>query len=259
MKRYSYFSSFIIVTVAGYCLSSCSSSKEEDPLVVSPASISMHYEDTKQLKADGATSWYSNDEFVAKVNSSGLVTGNHVGETEIVVSDGSRSAICKVTITPEYYLYDDPILQWGTSMSSIKSLETHKRANSTSDNVLVYDYSFGSKSCLMGYTFKNGALQGVMAMLNVSMYADVAYYLLERFQPVAAGDNYDYVLIDAMEKDKCKTIVYLSTQKIDNSIVLTVLYADPSIVSSTRTIKEYGPEIEVMQKEMIRFFERNSQ
>lgn len=231
---------------------SCSGDSEE-PLVVTPKSLSMHFEDTQQLNADGATSWISNDEFVAKVNSSGLVTGNHVGKTEIVVSDGNRTTTCDVTITPEYYLYDDPILEWGTSKSIIESSEKHEKATSSSADVLTYNYSFGTNACAMGYSFENGKLKSVMAMMAYSLYLKTGYYLLERYQPIASGNDYDYLLVDALKPEKCKNAIYFRSYTSGKNTYTTVMYMDYSSLSSskTRSSQVYNEEFEKMQEELV--------
>ena len=54
--------------VMGTVLTSCGDDKEDDSpttLSVTPGSISLYYEDTQQLSAAGATSWSSENEFIA--------------------------------------------------------------------------------------------------------------------------------------------------------------------------------------------------
>lgn len=250
MKNFFRFTGLIVLTITNFWFLSCSKDSDEEPLTVTPSSVSMHYEDTQQLKAEGATKWLSSDEFVAKVNSSGLITANHVGTTEIVASDGNRTANCKVTVTPEYYLYDDPILEWGVSMANIESAEKHKKVGSSSSTMLSYDYSFDSNACAMGYTFENGKLKNVLAMFSYSLYLRAGYYLLERYQPITAGDDYDYILVDALKAEKCKTVVYFTTYKSGTTTYVTILYSDYSSFnnSSTRSVTDYNPEIYKMQK-----------
>lgn len=253
MKKASSFTGFIMLTIASFWLQSCSKDDSEEPLIVTPASISMHYEDTQQLSAEGATSWLSNDEFVAKVNSSGLITANHVGTTEIIVSNGKKNATCSVTVTPEYYLYDDPILNWGASKAEIESAEKHKKVSSSNSDMLTFDYSFGSNACVMGYSFENGKLKNIMAMFDYSLYLRAGYYLLERYQPIAAGNDYDYVLIDALKKEKCKTIVYFAAYKSGKTTYTTIMYSDYSSIksASTRSVAEYNPEMNKMQETLV--------
>ncbi|SEF97184.1 Ig-like domain (group 2) [Xylanibacter ruminicola] len=256
MKKTFRFTGFILISIVSCSFLSCSSDSDENPLIVTPASISMHYEDTQQLQAEGATSWLSSDEFVAKVSSTGLVTANHVGKTEIIVSNGKKNTTCEVTVTPEYNLYDDPILQWGASMSTIQSLETHKKLSSSSSDVISYDYSFGNNPCAMGYSFENGKLKAVMAMLDYSLYLKTGYYLLERYQPAAETDDYDFLFVDALSKDKCKTAVYFTTQKSGRNTYTVIMYMDFSkLSSSTRSVIGYNSEMMKMLQEVARILE----
>lgn len=232
-----------------FAVCSCSGD-DESPLVVTPASVSMHYDETQQLSAEGATSWLTNDEFVAKVDSKGLVTARHIGNTQIVVSDGKRTATCEVTVTPEYSLYDDPILDWGASKSSIQSKEKHEKGTSSDSNILVYNYTFGNNVCVMGYTFENGKLKSVTAMMDNSLYLRTGYYLIERFQPVAATKDYDYVFVDAMETNKVKTIVYFALYKSGSKTYTTVIYGDYAAYSS-KTRSANDEDVQKQMSEMV--------
>ena len=70
MKKYFRFVGLVMMAVMSYGITACGSDDDDNSggLSVSPNSVSMHFEDTKQLKADGATSWSSEDEFVATVD-----------------------------------------------------------------------------------------------------------------------------------------------------------------------------------------------
>lgn len=231
MKKTFRFLGFMLVSAMSYGLISCGGDGDEDPVItVTPASISMHYEDTQQLSANGATSFTSNDEFVAKVDQKGLVTGGHVGTTQIIASNGKKTAICEVTITPEYNLYDTPILEWGASKSTILSKETHETKDS-GDKTLGSNYSKGSTSCLVMYVFENDKLSAVMATLDESMYLSTGYYLLERYQPIGESEGM-FVFLDALSKDKATTMIGYEQTKISGYNVVSVMYM-PSLKSSS--------------------------
>jgi hypothetical protein len=217
------FIGFVLKTIFSFGLVSCGSDGDDDPgISITPSSVSMHYDDTKQLSAQGATSWSSNDEFVAKVDQSGLVTGGHVGTTQIIASNGKKTSICDVTITPQYFLYDTPLLDWGISMTSVKSQETHELL-STKENNLMYNYTKGEIACLLTYNFENDKLRGIVVILNYSYYVDAGYYLLERYQPVAESEGM-YVFLDALTKDKANTTIGLETTTISGSKVVSIIY-----------------------------------
>ena len=238
MKKTFRFVGLLLVAFVSFGITSCGSDDDEPSISVTPTSIIMHYDDTQQLKAEGstATSWTVGDDYIASVDQTGLVKGLHIGSTQVKVSDGKTSAYCDVTITPEYNLYEEPIMSWGTSKSSIVASETHKSLNASSSDYFMYDYSQGSTACIMVYGFKNNKLESAMAILNKSLFVTAGLFLLERYQPVYIGNDNEYLFMDAMTDSKAKTIVLLSFQKLDGSNVTTVLYSDKSKVSSTRTM-----------------------
>lgn len=127
MKKVLYLIILPVIGMVCCAITACSSDDDEGSgIVVSPSSISLHYEETQQLKADGATSWLSEDEFVASVDQSGLVKGGHVGTTKIIATNGSKKSACEVTITPKYYLFDEPLLRWGLPCQAFKQLKLMK-------------------------------------------------------------------------------------------------------------------------------------
>ena len=226
MKKTFRFLGLMLISVMSYGLTSCGSDDDDAGISITPSSVSMHYEDTKQLSAQGATSWSSNDDFVAKVDQTGLVTGGHVGTTQITASNGKKTAICEVTITPEYNLYDTPILEWGASENSIKSKETHEFLSSSGD-YLYYDYTKGKSSCFLAYNFENGKLKGILVVLDYSYYADAGYYLLERYQPVGESEGM-YLFIDALTQSKATTAIGFETSTMSGSKVVSIIYLSAS-------------------------------
>ena len=229
----------MLMAVTSFGFMSCGGDDDEPVISVSPTSVVMHYDESQQLKAEGtiATSWTVNDDYIASVDQTGLVKGRHIGSTQVKVSDGKTSAYCDVTISPKYTLVDDPIMNWNVSKSTIESSERHKFLSESGD-YLMYDYSVGSRACIMMYGFKNNMLKSAMAVLNSSLFVTAGYYLLERYQPIYIGDENEFMYMDAMTDAKAKTLVLLSFQKLDGSTVTSILYADKNSLSSTRGIKD---------------------
>lgn len=192
----------------------------------------MHYEDTQQLTAEGATQWTTENDFVATVNQNGLVTGGHVGTTRIIAHSGKESASATITITPKYTLYDTPLLDFGVSKSVIKSKETHT-LDSETDKYLYYTYTKNGHTCIVSYSFTDGNLSMVLVMLNQSDYAQTGFYLLERYQPVYAQDGV-YGFINSMTAEKADLLVYFSTYTSGRTTVTTVGYSPYTNESSVK-------------------------
>ena len=111
----------------------------------------------------------------------------------------------------------------------------------------------------MGYIFENGKLNSVLAMMDNSLFLRAGYYLIERFQPAAIGDNNDYYFIDAMEIAKCKTVVYFTTYKSGKETLTTIMYKDASQLNaaSSRSMLKSDKESTNIQEEMIKILKRS--
>ena len=228
MKTNSSYLVFFMALVAS--LVSCSKDNNDDnesvnkDLSLTPSSISLYYEDTYQLTGNNVTKWETQDEFVAMVDSKGLVTGGHVGTTQIIASNGGQSATCQVTITPKYFLYDTPILEWGASMSTIQSKENHKKSSGTS-TMLAYDYSKNNISCALTYNFTNGKLSRIDIYMALSQYLTVSKYLMERYCPLSVEGQGDLVMYaDGYTKGKMTTVIGLQTTKVSGTQLTYISY-----------------------------------
>lgn len=226
MKKAS-FCGIILMCVMGAVLASCGDDKSDDSpttLSVNPSSVNLYYEGTQQLSASGATSWSSENEFVAKVDSKGLVTANHVGSTNILVSNGNSMGKCAVTVIPKYNCYDTPLLNWGASKSAISAAETHTKGSSSSSDYLYYEYTNGTSVALVQYIFKNNALNGINVIASKSDYTPIGYFLLERYQPIYKDDNDNYYLIDAMDTNLAQNVIVWGLTTISSSKYTMVTY-----------------------------------
>jgi hypothetical protein len=228
----------ILMLLLGFsylCITSCSKENDEDiQVTITPSNITMNYEGTKQLSAVNATSWSTEDDFVAEVDGKGLVTGGHVGKTKIIASNGRNSAFCEVTVIPKYNLYDTPIIEWGASMTTITNKETHEKGSTSNPKTLDYNYSKNSNEpCLVVYNFEDGKLSNVMVVLKYLSYADAGLYLLERYQPVyAEKTNYTAIFADAYTKDKWKTVVGIQTKTLSGTKLTLIMYLPASKLPS---------------------------
>lgn len=225
MKKMNFWSLVLLMVVSLPLFISCGSDDDDDspkPLSVNPASVSMKYDDSQQLSATGATSWRSENEFVATVNQNGLVKGRHIGSTNIVANNGKSSGKCVVSITPRYTYYDLPILNWGASEAQIRNAETHTFNSKSGDN-LIYSYTNGTVVALVMYGFKNGALEIVMQLTPKSHYINAGYFIIERFQPYGESNGM-YIFGDSMDYNKAITIVGLDYMDLASSTCTAATY-----------------------------------
>jgi len=227
MKRInSVISLFVMLTL---CMTSCSKEDEsqaEQKVTINPTSITMHYDETKQLSATNANSWNSDDNYIAEVDNKGLVKGGHIGTTIITAKNGNSFATCEVTITPKYDIYDTPILDWGATMSSIQSQETHPKSSSSStSSMLAYNYTKYDTSCALFYFFEGGKMSRIVVYLDLLQYTNAGNHLLERYTPLSsdAKDNF-LMFTDAYTKEKMKTVIGLQTTKVSGTELTMITY-----------------------------------
>lgn len=227
----------LFVAVLGLSITSCSKDDDvpEPNVVLSTTNIVMYYEQTKKLTAENATSWRTENDFVATVDKDGLVTGGHVGTTKIIASNGSSSATCNVTIQPKYNLYDSPILDWGASMSEIRNKETHENMTTASTSTsLAYLYNNSTDNPVIAlYSFENGKLDLASVILKWNTFSSAVNHLLERYQVVAVDYEKQVALFwDAYTREKLKTAVTISLTELSGTPVIQILFGDAAKIES---------------------------
>lgn len=195
----------LLCTVFCLILSSCSDSKD-DEVKINESSISLYYEETKQLEASGSNNiaWSTDNNFVAKVSNNGMVTANHVGKTIIRAND----AICEVTVKPKHNLYKDPITEWGITKSEvIKRLGT---PDEDSGNIIGY-VTNNSKAPITMYMFENDKLTTACPSVMISYTATLLDFLIERYQPVDVNvTDLTATFINAMTFDESTIAVHIA-------------------------------------------------
>ena len=230
------------MTMFGLFVTSCSKDDVEEPhVILTTTDIVMNYKQTKKLTAVNASSWRTENDFVAEVDENGLVTGGHVGTTRIIASNGSSSATCNVTILPKYNLYDTPILDWGDSMSEIRNKETHEYESKTSNSTsLVYNYTYDTENpCLVVYYWKNGEMYWVTLFLKWTYFPNAVDYLLERYQAMSLDRvKQNAMFWDAFTKDKLKTVILIELTEISGSPIIKINYADAQKIAEPSNLNK---------------------
>ncbi len=198
---------------------------ENSKMKISPSDVTLHFEEELVLTVidnHSDVTWTTDDEFVASVKSNGIVTAEHVGTTTITAKDGKNEVYCSVSVTPEYYTYNEPIMDWGCSKESIISKKGTPDSNQS--DAVAYLQS-ESRGIVEMYMFENGKLtsSGVILKLSYSN-TDVASFLIERYQPITVTDSGIYCFINAMTLEKASLSIGLT---IDDMILVTYLpYSD---------------------------------
>lgn len=219
---------FLLVTLV-LQLVSCGDNSTKD-LTLSKTNANLYREGTdiiRVINSNGTVNWTSSNEFVASVSSLGAsvgtITANHIGTATIKATEGKATGICNVTVSPQYYLYDEPITEWGVSKQTIKNrLGTPYQET---DNSLTYSLD-QSKGIVAMYIFENGYLNSVVVGLALTN-TTISYYLLERYQAYGKSDDI-YFFGNALKMEEASLMVAMSIQ----SSVLMVVYMPNSTSSN---------------------------
>lgn len=96
-------------------------------------SVTIKVGETVQLHFDSNGNdypqWSSNDEFIATVDSKGVVTGQHVGKTTVYVSNLACEVNVRDEYMDEYNDIDEPFTNWNIDYNAVSSYEKGKRGN----------------------------------------------------------------------------------------------------------------------------------
>ena len=215
MRKFLYFAALCVFVLIG-----CS--KENKKLEVTPESISVYSEGTAQITTNVDDAAFSvKDDFYATVDNTGLVTGNKVGETEILVSSSSGTSTIPITILHKYSLYPelDPLV--GKTVSEMKQLLGSNFESSTSSSgTLTYAYKNPTSYCeIIMCSMEGSKIASAGALIPTSNMTKLTNYLKERY--VIAGmqnDNYFFLNHD---KD---VVIGLSVYSLKYLLVLYAPY-----------------------------------
>lgn len=213
MQKNLFFLLLIMATM--FAIPSCSKDKDDEP----------QYKFTNQTMYNGETytipnsknaKWESSNFMVAIVNDD-VVTAFCAGTARISSELGSF----EVTVKTKLDSFKEPYLEWGASMSEVKTfMKNYTEGNSTSD-ILIYNGI--SPVDMYAYSFKSNRLNTAACILPTSKISaeTVANFLSERYFPISAENN-QFIFISP---DK-KTGVILSIETMNKKLVYYIFYLE---------------------------------
>lgn len=238
-KNYFYLFGIALVTMLSLSFVACGSDDDDEDDGVDTTPIRMAAGSEKTIT--GADTISSSNRFVA-YGKKNTVNAWHVGETALLVN-GKKTI--SLTVYPLYYLYDDPICEWGCSMDYVKAKQKEGTYNSKSTNeMLAYDDAGGAT--LLAYSFKNGKLNAVLAMVSTNHTSILGSYLAERYLmlPIYKGEKTYFAGIDAIDEEHANTFVLMEVYNTSYWMIYYTKYSDSS------TSRSYT-DSDVMKKELI--------
>jgi hypothetical protein len=224
MKKY------LVLFVALFTLVSCSKD-DDDEITVNQASVELYSKDFHQITTNQANPTYSSEnEYVAKVSTSGMITAKHIGSTFIDIN-GTRKV--EVTVKPKYDLYE-PLHDFNMTKSEVIA----KRGTPTDidDTLIIYKNPHVNINFEL-YSFKKstGKLSYSSVIYPFEGYVTNNYALAERYEPFTYDSSlYTFFFIDTLDYNTSRLVV---TSHIYNSNYCVNLYSERASVNLSKTKK----------------------
>lgn len=170
---------FLLAVAAAFVMASCSKNEEND-VSLSKRSYTLYHSQSENIQGENVSSldWVSDNEFVATISDE-VIEGQFVGETN--VKEISHGLSFSVEVKPKYNLYDEPNMDWGASMATIRN---HYGTPYRSDSkVLIYESANNNVPYYM-YMFENGKLKDSFVIVKLSASSALVDFLTERYLPI---------------------------------------------------------------------------
>lgn len=221
-------------------LSSCSKDEDQTIQVRNQSPVVLNYKQTADIDAVSTQpiSYNSENEFHAKVSSTGVITAQHVGETKINLTNGSDSKSIQVVVEPKFNLYKTPSVEWGATKNQIKA-QYGKPDSETANGVGYSNYS-SSAPVVMFVFNSNDRLISSAVMVKTAYASSLGDFLVERYMPIDVNTaEYTAMFVNGLSTEKITTAINLS---VYNLSYLMVRYVD--VRNATKT-KLSGGEVSI--------------
>ncbi|MBR6926835.1 MAG: hypothetical protein IKH52_06490 [Bacteroidaceae bacterium] len=219
MKKVLYLAVVVLLSMSSSIVLTSCGDDDDGETSVSTKDLTLYV--GSKTNISGAKSIVPDNKFIALVDNNLEIEGWHVGSTSLLVNGNKK---INLTVRGRYHFYDDPVTDWGTSMSNVKSKQKQGTLSNETQDVLVYK-NVGSAE-LLGYTFEKGKLKAALAQVKTSYTTSLIDYLNERYlilpEEVA---TYTYMGADGLDKTTMKTLVMIEVQSASYIIVYYLPYS----------------------------------
>ena len=130
--------------------------------------------------------WSIDDSFVATVSATGRVEALRAGMAVIKVetTDGRHSAVCSLTVNPQYNGWKEPVLNFGASKSTIRNQESREynaMYSALSTQISVFNGE-NDKIQFCVYSFTNDKMDGSLLVIMPTAIVEARQYYAERYR-----------------------------------------------------------------------------
>ncbi len=174
---------FFWAIAAAVAMASCS--KNEEDVSLSKMSYTLYHSQNENIQGVNVSNlnWSSDNEFVAMI-SNGVIESQFVGKT--IVREFDHGLSFNVEVIPKYSLYEEPCLDFGASMETIRS--RYGTPYISDLEYLIYKSS-NENAPYYWYMFENGKLRSSCVIVQLSAAYPLENFLSERYLTLEGDMN----------------------------------------------------------------------
>lgn len=217
MKKYL----FLMLTVLfmAVTFTACSSDNDDNGFSISLSEATIKGVDSfvQITSSSPNVKWSSENPYIATISEDGKIKSAHIGETYIVAQSNGKTKKCKVTVTPQYFIYKEPITDFGKSKEEIiKTLGTPFL-----DKGDILSYINDNQDIVVNYVFKEGKLDNCFVLLKATLnIINIAYFLTERYELVPRDFGGKYAFINALTAKEATMLIITYSRPSDGVLVV---------------------------------------
>lgn len=220
---------YVTAIVSLTLFAACSKDDGDSFNITSSKSVELTSKKTSQIEcSDSKATYASENEYVATVSETGLITGKRIGETYIDVN-GQKSI--KVSVTPVYTQFTEPQFLFGATKDEVYAKVGTNYSLSNESGIAYITTNDRVRGYL--YLLKDGKVSSVVMVVSSSYFSSLTNFLLERYAPATfSEEDYTVLYVNALTADKITMII---GEQVYSASIIYVVYL-PYANSKSRSV-----------------------
>lgn len=200
---------------------------KEHYITLSQSSTTMYHGQTQQVPAQckDPINYSSNNEYVAIVSPSGMITAQYVGQAVIRLTSTNDNKTYNVKVAPKYNLYPEPNITFGETKSSV--ISKYGNPDGQTSNTIVYS-NYSTKALYLIVSFDaNNRVKYYGVVVSKDYTTELSNFLSERYKYVSYSDGV-YLYMNALTTGAATMAVSYGTFSGYNNSWLVAYMSSPS-------------------------------